>query len=319
MRGHDGRGVPGVVDVLRGLRAPRLEPWAPWFEPGAPERAGALRCVFLGVSTLLFHDGETAVLTDGFFSRPGLLRMRFGRLRPDRGRIEDGLRRAGVDALDAVFVVHSHYDHALDSAIVAEMTGARLIGSASTRHIALGQGFADERFHLAVVGEPFTIGRFTLTPLPARHSPGDIAPGEVERPLRLPVRATDYRTGACYSLHVRHDGRELLVHASAHSLPGALDGHAAETVYLGVGALGKQDEEFRNVYWERLVAATGARRVVPVHWDDFFRPLDRPLRPFRSFLDDFPATMDFLTRTAARTGVSLVLPVPGRLSDPWAP
>lgn len=318
MKGGAGSGVPGVAEVLRGLRAPRLEPWAQWGEAGAPDRPGALRCVFLGVSTLLFHDGETAVLTDGFFSRPGLLRMRFGRLRPDRRRIEDGLRRAGTDALDAVFVVHSHYDHALDSPAVAAVTGARLIGSASTRNIALGQGFPDERFQQVVVVEPFTIGRFTLTALPARHSPGDIAPGEIERPLRLPVRATDYRTGACYSLHVRHDGRELLVHASAHSVPGALDGYAAETVYLGVGALGKQDQAFRKAYWARLVTATGARRVVPVHWDDFFRPLDRPLRPFRAFLDDFPATMDFLTRTAARTGVSLALPVLGRRSDPWA-
>ncbi|WP_240799093.1 hypothetical protein [Streptomyces sp. A0958] len=164
---------------------------------------------------------------------------------------------------------------------------------------------------------PFTVGRFTLTALPARHSPGDIAPGRIDRPLRPPVRATDYRTGDCYTLHVRHGTRELLIHASAHSLPGALDGHHAQTVYLGIGALGHQDEAFREEYWQRLVTATGARRVVPIHWDDFFRPLDRPLRPFRAFLDDFPATMDFLTRAAERTGVALALPVLGRRADPW--
>lgn len=308
---------PRVTDVLRGLRAPILAPWAHLYEPPAPPRQGAVRTVFLGVSTLLLDDGDTALLTDGFFSRPGLLRMRFGRLRPDRARIAAGLRLAGTDRLDAVFVVHSHYDHALDSPEVAAATGARLIGSASTRNIARGQGFPDDRFQPAVTGEPFTIGRFTLTALPARHSPGDIAPGRIDRPPRLPVRATDYRTGDCYTLHVRHGARRLLVHASAHSLPGALDGHVADTVYLGIGALGKQDEAFREEYWQRLVTATGARRVVPIHWDDFFRPLDRPLRPFRAFLDDFPASMDFLTRKAASDGVALVLPVLGRRADPW--
>ncbi|WP_406089463.1 MBL fold metallo-hydrolase [Streptomyces sp. NBC_01013] len=273
--------------------------------------------MFLGVSTLLLDDGETAILTDGFFSRPGLLRVRFGRLRPDRARIAAGLQGAGIDHLDAVFVVHSHYDHALDSPVVAAATGARLIGSASTRNIARGQGFAEDRFQPAVTGEPCTFGRFTLTALPARHSPGDIAPGRIDRPLRPPARVTDYRTGECYTLHVRHGERQLLVHASAHSLPGALDGHVADTVYLGIGALGKQDETFRNEYWHRLVTDTGARRVVPIHWDDFFRSLDRPLRPFRAFLDDFTATMDFLTRKAESDDVALALPMLRRRADPW--
>ncbi|MFD8686589.1 MBL fold metallo-hydrolase [Streptomyces sp. NPDC059651] len=271
------------------------------------------------MSTILLDDGDSRILTDGFFSRPGLARMRFGRLRPHRARIDAGLRRAGIDHLDAVFVVHSHYDHALDSPAVAAATGARLIGSSSTRNIARGQGFPDDRFQPAVTGVPFTIGRFTLTALPARHSPGDLAPGRIDRPLRPPVRATDYRTGDCYTLHVRHGTHRLLIHASAHSLPGALDRHAADTVYLGIGALGKQDEAFREEYWHRLVTATGARRVVPIHWDDFFRSLDRPLRPFRAFLDDFPTTMDFLTHKAAHAGVSLALPVLGRRTDPWPP
>ncbi|MFE7623939.1 MBL fold metallo-hydrolase [Streptomyces sp. NPDC057509] len=312
--GHRG---PRVTSVLRGLRAPGIAPWAHLYEPPAPSLPGAPRAVFLGVSTLLLDDGETAILTDGFFSRPGLLRMRFGRLRPDPARIAAGLRRGGIDRLDAVFVVHSHYDHALDSPQVAAATGARLIGSPSTRNIARGQGFPDDRFQLAATGEPFAVGAFTLTALPARHSPGDLAPGRIDRPLRPPVRATDYRTGDCYTLHVSHGARELLIHASAHTLPGALAGHRAETVYLGIGALGHQSEAFREEYWHRLVTGTGARRVVPIHWDDFFRPLDRPLRPFRAFLDDFPATMDFLTRAADRTDVRLALPALGLRTDPW--
>ena len=278
-----------------------------------------MRATFLGVSTILLTDGWTAILTDGFFSRPSLPRVLATRLRPDRARVKAALDRFGIGRLDAVFVVHSHYDHALDSAIVAGLTGARLIGSASTRNIARGQGFPEERFDEAVTGDPFGIGAFRLTALPALHSPGDVAPGVISAPLRQPARASAYRTGECYSLHVRHAGRELLVHGSANVRPGALDGCRAETVYLGVGALGKQDEAFRARYWDTLVTKTGARRVVPVHWDNFTLPLDRPLRPMPAFADRFDVTMEFLTRRAEASGVTLALPVLGQPADPFAP
>jgi L-ascorbate metabolism protein UlaG (beta-lactamase superfamily) len=302
---------------MRGLGSPPLQPWIHLSERAAPARPGQLRAVFLGVSTILLHDGDTAILTDGFFSRPGLLRVVAGRARPDRARIEAALLRFGIRRLDAVFVMHSHYDHALDSAVVAELTGARLIGSASTRNIARGHGFPDGRFGCVATGEPFDVGGFWLTALPAAHSPGDVAPGTIDQPLRPPARARRYKTGDCYSLHVRHGGRELLIHASANVLPGALRNCHAETVYLGVGALGKQDDAFRARYWQALVNQTGARRVVPIHWDNFTIPLDKPLRPLPAFVDDFAATMDFLTRQAAADHVTLALPVLGQTVDPF--
>ncbi|GAA14891.1 hypothetical protein GOALK_118_00090 [Gordonia alkanivorans NBRC 16433] len=77
------------------------------------------------MSTMLLTDGATTILTDGFFTRPGLPRVRAGRIRPDRKKIRAALNRFGIGAVDAVFVVHSHYDHALDAPDVAAMTGAR--------------------------------------------------------------------------------------------------------------------------------------------------------------------------------------------------
>ncbi|MFY7068453.1 MBL fold metallo-hydrolase [Nocardiopsis changdeensis] len=304
--------------VLDGLTAPDLAAWdGLWQEPAPPE-PGALRVKFLGVSTLLLHDGEHAVLTDGFFSRPSPLRLALGGIAPDRARIRACLRRYGVGRVDALFVAHSHYDHALDSATVAAMTGATLMGSASTRNIALGQGFPGHRFREVVTGRTVEVGGFELTALPAAHSPGDRAPGSVRAPLWTPARASGYRTGDCYALHVHHGGRGLLVQASANSVPGALDGYRAETVYLGIGALGRQDEEFRERYWEHTVTALGARRVVPIHWDDFLRPLHRPLRPLPLLFDDMAASMDFLVGRGRADGVSVRLPRLGRDADPWA-
>jgi L-ascorbate metabolism protein UlaG (beta-lactamase superfamily) len=301
--------VERVSHLIPGERFARRRGVPSPAEPHAPPVPGSLRATFLGVSTVLFDDGDTAVLTDGFFSRPGVVRTFLGRIRPDRQRIDAALARAGIERLAAVFVVHSHYDHALDAATVAQATGAELLGSTSTRNIALGAEFPMDRFRVVEVGRPVRYGRFELTALPARHSPGDIAPGTIDRPLPTPARMIRFRTGPCFSVHIRHGDRTVLVHGSANAVPGALDGTRADTVYLGIGSLGRQDEEFRDRYWRETVTATGATRVVPVHWDDFTRSLDRPLRPFPRPFDDVPSALAWLRERARTENVSLVLPV----------
>ena len=101
-----------------------------------PAWNGGLAVTFLGVASLLVSDGTSAVLTDGFFSRPSLPRVLLRRIAPDSGRIDEVLGRAGVTAIDAVVPVHTHYDHALDSATVAAATGARLLGGHRPRRSA---------------------------------------------------------------------------------------------------------------------------------------------------------------------------------------
>ncbi|WP_223839649.1 hypothetical protein [Nocardiopsis deserti] len=95
------------------------------------------------------------------------------------------------------------------------------------------------------------------------------------------------------------------------------DGYAAEVVYLGVGQLGLRGEDYVRSYWRETVEAVGARRIVLVHWDDFFRPLDRPLRALPHLGDDLDATMGVLDRIAAEQGVPVRFPSPWRREDPW--
>ncbi|HEX6315320.1 MAG TPA: hypothetical protein VFZ73_10700, partial [Gemmatimonadaceae bacterium] len=101
---------------------PDLAPYEAHLEPEArhDDRSAnaGLRVTFLGVSTLLFDDGETAIMTDGFFTRPGLFSVAT-RIRPDSVRIRQALDSARVTRLAAVIPVHSHYDHAMDAPYVA--------------------------------------------------------------------------------------------------------------------------------------------------------------------------------------------------------
>jgi L-ascorbate metabolism protein UlaG (beta-lactamase superfamily) len=274
----------------------------------------------MGVSTLLIDDGNSAVLTDGFFSRPSLVEVAARKLTPSIPRIEAALSRAGIRRLDAVLPVHTHYDHALDSAVVAQRTGACVVGGQSAANIARGQSFSEDRIVMATPGTAIELGAFEVTLINSHHCPPDRYPGVITAPLVPPARASAYRCGETWSTLIAHrpSGRRMLIQGSAGFVPGALAGRHAEVTYLGIGQLGLQPELYIRTYWNETVRAVGARRVVLIHWDDFFRPLTEPLRALPYAGDDLDVTMRVLTALAERDGVALHLPALWQRGDPWA-
>lgn len=313
---------------------PRLSAYRGLWQPAAPPHGGAPRVTWIGVSTLLIDDGTTALMIDGFFTRPGVRRVLVGRIAPRPLTVARCLRRAGVTRLAAVICAHSHFDHALDAPTVCAQTGATLVGSQSTANIGLGQGLPQSRILVPEPDRRLAFGSFGVTMIEGVHHPGDHYPGTVDAPLVPPARPRAWATGTCYSILVdhglgerrgganeyerEHEHGSLLVQATSNYLPGMLRGYRADVIYLGVGQLGKDSDEFRETYWKEVVIATGARRVVLVHWDDFFRPIDKPVRPMRYALDDFRVTMRFLLERGKADGVEVLIPAPWRTADPFA-
>ena len=287
----------------------------------APEAASdaALTVTWMGVSTLLVADGADAVLTDGFFSRPALLEVGLRKLTPSRARIEAALERAGIRELRAVLPVHTHYDHALDSAVVAERTGASVVGGESAANVARGQGLSEDRIVVARPGAELEFGPFAITLVESHHCPPDRFPGAIAAPVAPPAKASAYRCGEAWSTLICHlpSGRRLLIQGSAGFTPGALAGRRAEVVYLGVGQLGVQPERYIRQYWNETVRTVGARRVVLIHWDDFFRPLTAQVRALPYAGDDLDVTMRVLRALAERDSVAVHLPVLWQRDDPW--
>jgi L-ascorbate metabolism protein UlaG (beta-lactamase superfamily) len=284
-----------------------------------PVTVDGLTVTFLGVSSLLVDDGSSAFLTDGFFSRPGLLDVGLRKIAPDPDRIDACLARASITELEAVLPVHTHFDHALDSAVVADRTGAVLVGGASAAQIGAGHGLAGDRLRVAEPGRPMTFGTYEITMIESEHCPPDRYPGVIDEPLFPPAKAAAYRCGEAWSIVVHHtSGHSLLVQGSAGFVDGALSGQQAEVAYLGVGQLGLLDDDYITAYWSETVRTVGARRAVLIHWDDFFRPLTQPLRALRFAGDDLDHTMRVLTRLADTDGVHLSLPTVWEREDPWA-
>lgn len=283
---------------------PSLDDW-PRLVASGP--APGVQVRFLGVSSLVVSDGTTTLVTDGFVSRPSLWRTLATRIAPDERAIDDALDRAALREAAAVLVVHSHYDHAMDAPLVALRTGAVLVGSESTANVARGLGFPEARLRSADAGQPMTFGAFRVTCLRSRHFPHGMAMGEITAPLVPPARATEYLEGGSYSILIEHPAGTLLVHGSAGWVDGALAGRRADVVFLGIAGLATQDAGYTQRYFAEVVDAVGPRLVVPIHWDDFSRPLTEPLVALPRLLDDIDVTMRRLGEHVDPRGMRVAL------------
>lgn len=301
---------PGRPDIAR--YADRFD--APAAEPGA------LSVTWMGVATLLIDDGSSALMTDGYFSRPGLAKVAAGKVAPSPARVDGCLARAKVSRLAAVIPVHTHFDHVLDSALVADRTGAQLVGGESAANVGRGYGLPEDRIVVVTSGEPIQLGDYEITLVESKHCPPDRYPGVIGEPLITPAKASAYRCGESWSTLVQHrpTGRRLLIQGSAGFVKGALAGQRADAVYLSVGQLGLRPRPYLVDYWAETVRAVRARRVILVHWDDFFRPLTKPLRALPYAGDDLDVSIRILDELAARDGVALHLPTVWRRENPWA-
>ena len=78
----------------------------------APHQGLTVR--FFGVSTLLFDDGQDQILIDGFFTRPDLWHVLSSKISGDFPLLVQLKQQYELHRTQAIFVTHSHYDHALD-------------------------------------------------------------------------------------------------------------------------------------------------------------------------------------------------------------
>ena len=100
--------------------------------------------------------------------------------------------------------MHSHFDHALDSAAVADLTGALLVGGESTANIGRGGDLPDDRIRVVADGDEVQVGAFSLTFVASEHCPPDRFPGEITEPVVPPAKAAAYKCGEAWSILVEH-------------------------------------------------------------------------------------------------------------------
>ncbi len=255
--------------------------------PTANPSKSAVTVQFVGVSTVVISDDSTTLMTDGFFTRPAPIDMVFGVVEPDTADIRWGLERLVLKKLDAVFVTHSHFDHAIDAPEVVRLTGAKMYGSESTANIGRGWNLPESQIQLFENKQPIKIGQFTVTPILSRHF--EFANPELRKrtlggkqeitePLVPPVPALDYKMGGAYTLFIEHPKGSFVLQSSAGWLEGSLKGIQTDIVLMGIGGLGAQTPEYHRSYFKEIVDELQAKQVYLVHWDAFVSSIRKPIR-----------------------------------------
>lgn len=140
------------------LGRPDIALYSNRFTVAAAKPDAPLTVTWMGVATLLLDDGSSALLTDGYFSRPSLARLAIRKVSPSPQRVDGCLARAKISQLAAVIPVHTHIDHVLDSALVADRTGAQLVGGESAAQVGRGYGLPESRLVVAAPGDPIPLG-----------------------------------------------------------------------------------------------------------------------------------------------------------------
>lgn len=242
---------------------------------------------FAGVSTLLLSDGETTILTDGYFTRPSALQLGFGKIAPNEDDVKWAVKRLGITTLDAILVVHSHFDHAMDAPLVAKLTGAPVYGSESTANICRGLGLQEGQIRLLEEKQSLQFGDFRVTPILSNHYEfanervrASALGGnqEITAPLVPPVPQDAYKMGGAYTFYIEHPLGTFLIHSSAGWKENTLDSIQADVVFLGVGGLGAQTETYQQEYFRQIVDQVNPQRVILIHWDALTGSIRKPLQ-----------------------------------------
>ena len=270
---------------------------------------------WLGISTLLFDDGETQVLIDGTFTRVNpLLVAATLPISSDVATINYALTTFRINRLAAIVPVHSHFDHAMDVGFVANRTTAVVLGSESTSNIARGANVPVDQYQTLADGETRQFGEFTIRLVRSHHAP--VGPGEeewfagsIDTPLRQPARASAWKTGMAWQVFIEHPQGTALVSGSGGFMAGSLEAETADVVMLGIGGLSRLGEKYVHDYFRETVVATGAQRVIIVHHDDYTAPFGE-VRLFPLIADDAVKTGHWISEFNINEGYGAEIELP---------
>jgi L-ascorbate metabolism protein UlaG (beta-lactamase superfamily) len=217
---------------------------------------------WLGTAGLEFTWNDQTLLIDPFFTRPALIKILLNqRVQPDMELVKTYLKRA-----DWVLVSHCHYDHVMDVPNILRQFGAVAAGSTNTCTLLKRSGIPERQIRFISAGDYLEFGPFQIEVLPSWHvkTPIDfMINGPLAPNMQFPLHLADYRMDVDFGFIIQMGDLRILV-GNESSSPVDM---AFIMPFCPPALLAK------------LLSQANPREVIPIHWDNFFRPLSRPLVP----------------------------------------
>ncbi len=199
-------------------------------------------------------------------------------------------------------------------------TGADLVGSESTANVGRGAGMAESGIRVVVPGEPIRYGEFEVIFLLSDHVPQaawlDRLTGmneSISAPLSPPAPVSAWKEGESYAVVIRHPRANILIQGSAGFVNGQLDGYQADLAFVSSVGLSRQRDGYVADYVRNTVIASGATKVVPIHWDDFFLPWQAQGTPaLPRIMEDLDQSFRLLSDQVLAAGAEFLVLPPGQ-------
>jgi L-ascorbate metabolism protein UlaG (beta-lactamase superfamily) len=303
----------GIVSLVVYLLRPAasIDDYAEYFvDDSSSLEDGDVAVTFFGVSTLLFDDGDSQLLIDAFFTRPSKKEF-LSEMEEDPEAVAGFVEDYDLDRVSAVFVAHSHVDHAIDVPSLAALTGATIYGSESTLNIGRGGDVDESQLQLVAQDDVIEVGDFSVRVLETPHSDyigveTPESPPTIGEPLEQPATNAEFAEGGNFTFVITHGDRTIVVVPSAKSRPEMLAGVDADVEFVSTALLGMQDDAYQQAYLDETIGATRPEIVVPLHWDDFISPWSRGAARFNPrIIDKEPAEgFDLVIDRAREVGAS---------------
>ena len=291
---------------------PVHEPAAPFPSSPAPLALpdGLIGGSFMwtGVAGVVLEIGDTRLAFDPFVSRPPLLEVLFA------APLVDGtLVARHFQGTDAVFVGHTHYDHAMDlPAVVAASPRTKIHGSRTTLKLARRLGIPEANLVEIEDGGRYTIGDVQVEAVRIEHGTVPLVRfvDRIEMPKKgVPTTPFRYPRGEVFAFRVEGGGTTWHIQGSAGIDEVALRRQRPVDILLACLAARHGTKR----YLERLGARMKPRVLVPIHHDDFFRPLREPAVAVHGL--GWPGFLRDADQLAARYETRLWCPVRAKRVD----
>ncbi len=202
----------------------------------------------------------------------------------------------------------------MDACYIANACGANICGSESAKNVALGGGVPEEKITVFSDGDSFNVGDFRIRILKSLHSKPTILNNDlgvpITKPLSQPAGLREYKEGGSYDFYVKHREKRILIRPSFNYIEGQLDGIEADALFLGVAGLGKADKDTEKKFFFETVEKTKAKLVIPVHWDNFFLPLEEPRKRMPSLIEDTELVFSRLAKYCGSHDTDLIIQYP---------
>lgn len=264
----------------------------------APNGDDFLEIQYFSVGCFKLKYGESAILTDPFWTHLPLSTVLFGKVVPDSSQIEPYLPQ--LDDIDGVLVCHAHYDHMLDLPYISPRlpSTSPVIGSKTMRHtlapfqlphpiIEVNETMAgpDSQGEWVSLDE----GRIRVLPIKAGH-PNHVWfvhlwNNELTEDLtEKPTKGKRWQEGVTLGFLIdfmKEDGATIayrvFFQSSSTPYPSGfmpqkiLDQHPVDAALLGMDFINMELDEERTV-----MPFLKPKTVIFCHWEDFFQPKVKP-------------------------------------------